>query len=66
MNVSSSYIKKCIFELQELTEKDRPYTRLVFSKEFNFPVIGIPATIDNDIFGTSHTIGFDSATDAKV
>jgi len=34
MNVSSSFIKKCIFELQELTEKDRPYTRLVFSKEF--------------------------------
>ena len=24
-------------------------------------MIGVPATIDNDIFGTSHTIGFDSA-----
>ena len=34
---------------------------LIFSEENNFPVIGIPATIDNDIFGTSHTIGFDSA-----
>ena len=34
---------------------------LIFGKEYNFPVIGIPATIDNDIFGTSHTIGFDSA-----
>ena len=34
MNVSSSYIKKCIYELEKLTEKDRPYTRLVFSKEF--------------------------------
>tara|TARA_B100000131_G_scaffold323056_1_gene379521 strand:+ start:354 stop:1601 length:1248 start_codon:yes stop_codon:yes gene_type:complete len=34
MNISSSYIKKCIYELEELTEKDRPYTRLVFSKEF--------------------------------
>ena len=34
---------------------------LVFSNEFDFPVIGIPATIDNDIYGTSHTIGFDSA-----
>ena len=34
---------------------------LIFGDENNFPVIGIPATIDNDIFGTSHTIGFDSA-----
>ena len=34
---------------------------LIFGEENNFPVIGIPATIDNDIFGTSHTIGFDSA-----
>ncbi len=25
------------------------------------PVIGIPGTIDNDIFGTSHTIGYDTA-----
>lgn len=39
---------------------------LVFSKEFDFPVIGIPATIDNDIFGTSHTIGFDSATNTVM
>ena len=39
---------------------------LIFSNEFNFPVIGIPATIDNDIFGTSHTIGFDSATNTVM
>ncbi len=29
-------------------------------------IIGIPATIDNDIFGTSHTIGFDSALNTVV
>jgi 6-phosphofructokinase 1 len=29
----------------------------VFNKEYNFPVMGIPGTIDNDIFGTSHTLG---------
>lgn len=34
---------------------------LKFSKEFNFPVIGIPGTIDNDLFGTSHTLGYDTA-----
>ena len=30
-------------------------------KEFGFPVVGIPGTIDNDIFGTDFTIGFDTA-----
>ena len=39
---------------------------LVFSDEYDFPVIGIPATIDNDIYGTSHTIGFDSATNTVM
>jgi len=39
---------------------------LVFSKEFNIPVIGIPGTIDNDIAGTSHTIGFDTALNTVI
>lgn len=39
---------------------------LVFNKEFDFPVIGIPGTIDNDIFGTTHTIGFDTALNTVV
>lgn len=39
---------------------------LVFNKEHNFPVIGIPCTIDNDIFGTTHTIGFDTALNTVV
>lgn len=33
----------------------------VFSEDFNFPVIGIPASIDNDVFGTDHSIGFDTS-----
>ena len=33
---------------------------MIFQSEFNIPVIGIPGTIDNDIFGTSHTIGYDT------
>ena len=37
-----------------------------FSEEFNFPVIGIPGTIDNDINGTDYTIGFDSALNTIV
>lgn len=39
---------------------------LVFNKEFNFPVIGIPGTIDNDIFGTSHTLGYDTALNTVI
>ena len=34
---------------------------MIFQKEFNVPVIGIPGTIDNDLFGTSHTLGYDTA-----
>jgi 6-phosphofructokinase 1 len=33
----------------------------LLSKEFNFPIIGIPKTIDNDTYGTEYTIGFDTA-----
>jgi 6-phosphofructokinase 1 len=39
---------------------------LIFNQEFNFPVIGIPGTIDNDIFGTTHTLGFDTALNTVV
>jgi 6-phosphofructokinase 1 len=39
---------------------------LLFNKEFNFPIIGIPGTIDNDIFGTSHTLGYDTALNTVV
>ena len=39
---------------------------VIFNKEHNFPVIGIPGTIDNDIFGTSHTIGYDTALNTAV
>lgn len=38
----------------------------VFNREFNFPVMGIPGTIDNDIFGTSHTLGYDTALNTVV
>ena len=31
-----------------------------FGMEFNFPVIGLPGTIDNDLYGTDSTIGYDT------
>lgn len=38
----------------------------VFHEEFGIPVMGIPGTIDNDLFGTDLTIGFDTATNTVV
>ena len=38
----------------------------IFSKEFDIPVVGIPGTIDNDLYGTDHTIGFDIALNTVV
>ncbi len=38
----------------------------IFNKEFGIPVMGIPGTIDNDIYGTSHTLGYDTALNTVV
>jgi 6-phosphofructokinase 1 len=38
----------------------------IFNNEYGFPVMGIPGTIDNDIFGTSHTLGYDTALNTVV
>ncbi len=39
---------------------------LIFNQEYDFPVFGIPGTIDNDIAGTSHTLGYDTALNTAV
>ena len=39
---------------------------MIFQQEFNFPVIGIPGTIDNDIFGSQYTLGYDTAINTVV
>jgi 6-phosphofructokinase 1 len=33
----------------------------IFAQEHNFPVVGLPGTIDNDLYGTDTTIGYDTA-----
>jgi len=38
----------------------------LLAQEHNFPVVGIPGTIDNDIFGTEETIGFDTALNTAM
>ena len=32
-----------------------------FAREFDVPIVGLPGTIDNDLNGTDHTIGYDTA-----
>ena len=39
---------------------------LIFQKEFDVPIIGIPGTIDNDLFGTTHTLGYDTALNTVI
>ncbi|PKA84443.1 6-phosphofructokinase [Ulvibacter sp. MAR_2010_11] len=38
----------------------------VFNKEHDFPIVGLPGTIDNDINGTDYTIGYDTALNTVV
>ena len=38
----------------------------LLGQEMNIPIIGIPGTIDNDIFGTDHTIGYDTALNTVI
>lgn len=38
----------------------------IFNEEFNYPIVGIPGTIDNDISGTDYTIGYDTALNTVV
>lgn len=37
-----------------------------FGTKFDFPIVGIPGTIDNDIYGTDFTVGFDTAVNTVV
>lgn len=38
----------------------------IFSEEFNIPVVGIPASIDNDVYGTDFSIGYNTALETIV
>ncbi len=37
-----------------------------FSQQYGIPIIGIPGTIDNDLFGTDYTLGFDTAINTTL
>ncbi len=38
----------------------------IFGEEYDIPLIGIPGTIDNDLYGTDYTIGFDTALNTVI
>lgn len=38
----------------------------IFMKEYDFPIVGLPGTIDNDLYGTDYTIGYDTAVNTVV
>ncbi len=38
----------------------------IFIYEHDFPIIGTPGTIDNDLYGTDHTIGYDTAVNTVI
>lgn len=38
----------------------------VFAAEYNIPIVGLPGTIDNDLYGTDTTIGYDTALNTIV
>jgi 6-phosphofructokinase 1 len=38
----------------------------LLSREFDIPVICIPGTIDNDLYGSDYTLGYDTATNTVI
>jgi len=38
----------------------------IFAQEFNVPIVGLPGTIDNDLYGTDSTIGYDTALNTII
>jgi 6-phosphofructokinase 1 len=39
---------------------------MVFYDEYKIPTVGCPGTIDNDLYGTDHTIGYDTAVNTAL
>ncbi len=62
-----SYLKEEGVEGLVVIGGDGTYTgATILSQEMNIPIIGLPGTIDNDIYGTDFTIGFDTAVNTVL
>lgn len=38
----------------------------LLSREYNMPIIGVPGTIDNDLYGSDFTLGYDTASNTVL
>ena len=38
----------------------------IFAQAYNIPIVGLPGTIDNDLYGTDSTIGYDTALNTII
>lgn len=66
-NKAYNNIKKNKIDALVVIGGDGTFTgSMIFQKEFSLPIIGIPGTIDNDIYGTQYTIGYDTALNTVV
>ncbi len=39
---------------------------MIFQREYGIPTVGAPGTIDNDLYGTDYTIGYDTAVNTAL
>ena len=46
----------CCYRRRRLADRAR-----IFASEYDIPIVGLPGTIDNDLYGTDTTIGYDTA-----
>ncbi len=61
------HLKKAKIDAMVVIGGDGTFTGAnIFINEFDFPIVGIPGTIDNDINGTDFTIGYDTALNTVV
>ena len=66
-NKAYNNIKKNKIDALVVIGGDGTFTgSMIFQKEFSLPIIGIPGTIDNDIYGTQYTIGYDTALNTVI
>lgn len=65
--IAYQQLKKAEIDAVVVIGGDGSFTgALIFSQEYDIPFIGIPGTIDNDIYGTDYTIGYDTALNTVV
>jgi len=61
------HLKKAKIDAMVVIGGDGTFTGAnIFINEFDFPIVGLPGTIDNDINGTDFTIGYDTALNTVV